>query len=89
MLGQVLGWGLLGCPCTVEQLPLQKRQVGLETEKRRMMLLPGGSDNFGRRDIEVLLLIPVLDDKDIKRLLILSMTININLASQTCWNQTY
>lgn len=41
------------------------------------MLFPGGSDNFGRRDIEVLLLIPVLDDKDIKRLLILSRTINI------------
>lgn len=39
MLGQVLGWGLLGCPCTVEQLPLQKRQVGLETEKRRMRFL--------------------------------------------------
>lgn len=33
MLGQVLGWGLLGCPGTVEQLPLQKRQVRLEKEK--------------------------------------------------------
>lgn len=39
MLGQVLGWGLLGCPGTVEQLPLQKRQVRLETEKRRVTLL--------------------------------------------------
>lgn len=38
MLGQVLGWGLLGCPGAVEQLPLQKRQVRLETEKRRVML---------------------------------------------------
>lgn len=31
MLGQVLGWGLLGCPCAVEQFPLQEGQVGLST----------------------------------------------------------
>jgi len=31
MLGQVLGRGLLGCPRTVEQLPLQEGQVGLAT----------------------------------------------------------
>lgn len=53
MLGQVLGWGLLGCPGTVEQLPLQKRQVRLETEKRRVMLLfskMAGSDSFRGKD---------------------------------------
>lgn len=33
MLGQVLGRGLLGCPCTVEQLPLQQREVGLERKQ--------------------------------------------------------
>lgn len=33
MLGQVLGRGLLGCPCTVEQLPLQKGQVCLVRKK--------------------------------------------------------
>lgn len=53
MLGQVLGWGLLGCPGTVEQLPLQKRQVRLETDGRRVMLLFSqmrGSDSFGGKD---------------------------------------
>lgn len=30
MLGQVLGWGLLGSPGTVQQLSLQQGQVGLE-----------------------------------------------------------
>lgn len=33
MLGQVLGWGLLGCPCTVEQLSLQQGKVCLERKK--------------------------------------------------------
>lgn len=36
MLGQVLGWGLLGCPCAVEQFPLQKGQVCLDTEKEKL-----------------------------------------------------
>lgn len=30
MLGQVLGWGLLGSPGTVQQFSLQQGQVGLE-----------------------------------------------------------
>ena len=33
VLGQVLSWGLLGQPGTVEQLPLQKGQVRLERKK--------------------------------------------------------
>lgn len=33
MLGQVLGWGLFGCPCTVEQLSLQQGKVCLERKK--------------------------------------------------------
>lgn len=66
MLGQVLGWGLLGCPCTVEQLPLQKRQVGLEAEKRRMRLFFRRTAGLGRRDTEVLMLFPALDYKVIK-----------------------
>lgn len=56
MLGQVLGWGLLGCPGTVEQLPLQKRQVCLETEEGRVTLLFSemmGSDSFGGKDTGV------------------------------------
>lgn len=64
MLGQVLGWGLLGCPCTVEQLPLQKRQVGLETEKRRLFFRRMAG--LGRRDTEVLMLLPALDYKVLK-----------------------
>lgn len=48
VLGQVLGWGLLGCPSAVEQLPLQKRQVCLETKKRRVMT---GSDILGEKTL--------------------------------------
>lgn len=33
MLGQVLGWGLLGSPGTVQQLSLQQGQVGLEKKE--------------------------------------------------------
>lgn len=32
MLGQVLSWVLLRQPCTVQQLPLKERQVGLQKE---------------------------------------------------------
>lgn len=66
MLGQVLGWGLLGCPCTVEQLPLQKWQVSLETEKRRMRSFFRRMAGLGRRDTEVLMLFPALDYEVLK-----------------------
>lgn len=57
MLGQVLGWGLLGCPGTVKQLPLQKRQVCLQKERRRVMLRfskMAGSDSFGKKTLGLL-----------------------------------
>lgn len=56
VLGQVLGWGLLGCPGTVEQLPLQQRQVRLEPDGGRVTLLfsqTRGSDSFGGKDTGV------------------------------------
>lgn len=67
MLGQVLGWGLLGCPGTVEQLPLQKRQVRLETHERRVTLLFSqmrGSDSFGGQTLPLFpaLIIKLLTD---------------------------
>ena len=34
MLSQVLGWGLLGGPSTVQQFSLQQRQVGLEKKRQ-------------------------------------------------------
>lgn len=34
MLSQVLRWGLLGGPCTVQQFSLQQRQVGLKKKRR-------------------------------------------------------
>ena len=34
MLSQVLGWGLLGSPSTVQQVSLQQRQVGLEKKRQ-------------------------------------------------------
>lgn len=77
MLGQVLGWGLLGCPCTVEQLPLQKRQVGLETEKRRMRLFFRRMAGLRRRDTEVLKLFPAHDDKVLTWFLISNVIIDL------------